>query len=194
MCPFVVLICLYSSFPQQKSILCKHRIIALPKYRVFAQFNCIWHLPNRLGATWEGDQELNTHPSAIISMNEEESGYFERLGARTETILERFFTVWGTYCASRPWFVLFCGKLNKKHIKPIILLYPSNQVSNDRSWFPHYEYEIVSPTPILRAPSDGCIGVRPHHFSFRDIMEPGHPWSIIKLIYCYPKEAGRQYV
>ena len=70
------------------------------------------------GATWEGDQELNTHPSAIISLNEDESGYFERLGARTETVLENFFTVWGTYCANKPWFILFLGirikkKLNK---------------------------------------------------------------------------------
>lgn len=65
---------------------------------------------SREGAAWDGDQELSTHPSAIISMNDEESGYFEKLGARTETVLEHFFTVWGTYCASRPWFVLFCGK------------------------------------------------------------------------------------
>lgn len=110
-------------YRHETSILCKYRIIAFPKPNVSAQFICIWHKLNRLGATWEGDQELNTHPSAIISMNEEESGYFERLGARTETILERFFTVWGTYCASRPWFVLFCGKLKKKNILTYMFLY-----------------------------------------------------------------------
>lgn len=62
-----------------------------------------------LGATWENEQELNTHPSAIISLNDDESGYFEKLGAQTETVLEKFFTIWGTYCAQKPWFILFLG-------------------------------------------------------------------------------------
>jgi Niemann-Pick C1 protein len=41
---------------------------------------------------------------------ESESGYFERLGAKTEGFLESFFTVWGTYCAKHPWIVLTIGK------------------------------------------------------------------------------------
>lgn len=42
-------------------------------------------------------------------MEDEELGYFEKLGARTETVLEEFFTVWGTYCARRPALILFLG-------------------------------------------------------------------------------------
>lgn len=76
-------------------------------------FNVVIILTNCLlpsGATWEGDQELNAHPTAIISLSDDESGYFERLGAKTESVLETFFTKWGTYCASKPWLVLFLGK------------------------------------------------------------------------------------
>lgn len=62
------------------------------------------------GATWEGDQELNAHPAAIISLSDDESGYFEKLGAKTESVLEDFFTKWGTYCASKPWLILFLGE------------------------------------------------------------------------------------
>ncbi|KAG5682988.1 hypothetical protein PVAND_012302 [Polypedilum vanderplanki] len=58
----------------------------------------------------ENDQELTTHPSAIVD-NElgEESGYFEKLGAKTEHVLEQFFTAWGTWCANNPWKVLLLG-------------------------------------------------------------------------------------
>lgn len=63
-----------------------------------------------LGATWENEQELNAHPAAIISLTDDESGYFEKLGAKTESVLEYFFTKWGTYCASKPWLVLFLGE------------------------------------------------------------------------------------
>lgn len=40
-----------------------------------------------------------------------EATFFERLGAKTETKLEDFFQWWGTLMASRPWIVLFLGKL-----------------------------------------------------------------------------------
>lgn len=40
----------------------------------------------------------------------DDSGYFERLGAKTESFLENFFTAWGTYCASNPWKVLLMGE------------------------------------------------------------------------------------
>jgi len=53
---------------------------------------------------------LRTHPSAIIDNElDEESGYFEKLGAKTEHFLEQFFTVWGTWCANNPWNVLLLG-------------------------------------------------------------------------------------
>lgn len=66
-------------------------------------------LHRNTGTAWDDDQELNSHPNAIIPMSDDEVGYFEMLGARTETVLERFFTVWGTYCASKPWLILFLG-------------------------------------------------------------------------------------
>lgn len=67
---------------------------------------------NYAGGTWEADQELSQHPSAITSsLDADGSGYFERLGATTETILEKYFTIWGTYCANNPWFILFLGRL-----------------------------------------------------------------------------------
>lgn len=65
------------------------------------------------GTTWEegdGDHELNTNPNAIISSaDDEQSGFFERLGARTELFLGQFFTAWGTKCARNSGIVLFLG-------------------------------------------------------------------------------------
>ncbi|XP_021702839.1 Niemann-Pick C1 protein isoform X3 [Aedes aegypti] len=66
---------------------------------------------NGAGATWDGEQELRPHPNTINGDDDAESGYFERLGAKTETALEKFFTAWGTTCAKHPWIVLLCGLL-----------------------------------------------------------------------------------
>ncbi|XP_065080828.1 NPC intracellular cholesterol transporter 1 isoform X3 [Ochlerotatus camptorhynchus] len=66
---------------------------------------------NGAGATWDGEQELRPHPSAINGDDDDEAGYFERLGAKTETALEKFFTIWGTTCAKHPWIVLLFGLL-----------------------------------------------------------------------------------
>ncbi|XP_052864523.1 NPC intracellular cholesterol transporter 1 [Anopheles cruzii] len=65
----------------------------------------------RSSATWDGEQELRPHPSGpgAGDDDEDESGYFERLGAKTETALEQFFTAWGTTCAKHPWLVLLGG-------------------------------------------------------------------------------------
>uniref|UniRef100_A0A182W717 SSD domain-containing protein n=1 Tax=Anopheles minimus TaxID=112268 RepID=A0A182W717_9DIPT len=64
----------------------------------------------RSSATWDGEQELRPHPSGVgAEEDDDESGYFERLGAKTETALEHFFTVWGTTCAKHPWLVLLGG-------------------------------------------------------------------------------------
>lgn len=43
--------------------------------------------------------------------DDEAAGYFEKLGAKTEYILEKFFTAWGTRCAQHPASVLFAGLL-----------------------------------------------------------------------------------
>lgn len=37
------------------------------------------------------------------------ASFIERLGANTDTYLQRFFEAWGTRCADRPWLVLFLG-------------------------------------------------------------------------------------
>lgn len=66
-----------------------------------------------LGTTWDGDQELGAHENPVIEHDEIDSGYFERLGARTEIFFEKCFTAWGTWCAKNPWLVLFLGMKNK---------------------------------------------------------------------------------
>lgn len=62
------------------------------------------------GSSYEHEQELRVHPSGLNDNEMDETGYFERLGAKTEKFLEKFFTAWGTYCASNPWKVLLFGK------------------------------------------------------------------------------------
>lgn len=62
------------------------------------------------GGTWGRETEANGHRNNGISSDEVESGSFERLGARTEIFFEKCFTAWGTWCAHRPWLVLFLGK------------------------------------------------------------------------------------
>lgn len=52
---------------------------------------------------------MNQHPNIVIAVDEADTGYFERLGASTEVFFERCFTAWGTYCAEKPWFILFLG-------------------------------------------------------------------------------------
>lgn len=37
------------------------------------------------------------------------STFIEKLGANTDTYLQRFFQYWGTICARHPWLVLFLG-------------------------------------------------------------------------------------
>ncbi|XP_059616891.1 NPC intracellular cholesterol transporter 1 isoform X3 [Phlebotomus argentipes] len=65
--------------------------------------------PSRPGGTWENEQELRVHPATVTTFGDEESGYFEKLGAKTENFLEMFFTKWGYFCASYPWLILFLG-------------------------------------------------------------------------------------
>lgn len=40
---------------------------------------------------------------------ETSSSFIEKLGANTDTFLQKFFEKWGTLCAQYPWFVLFMG-------------------------------------------------------------------------------------
>jgi Niemann-Pick C1 protein len=62
------------------------------------------------GTSYDNEQELHAHPSGLPDNEMDETGYFERLGAKTESFLEQFFTVWGTYCANNPWKILLAGE------------------------------------------------------------------------------------
>ncbi|KAL5280790.1 NPC1.2 family protein [Megaselia abdita] len=63
------------------------------------------------------DNEINTvandgidlPDSAIDNEEDEPTGIFERLGAKTEQCLEQFFTRWGTFFATYPWYTLLAG-------------------------------------------------------------------------------------
>ncbi|KAF2896926.1 hypothetical protein ILUMI_09250 [Ignelater luminosus] len=67
--------------------------------------------PNaHLGVTSDGDHEMDTHSvSKMPGEYEPTSSFIEKLGANTDTYLQRFFQVWGTKCAEKPWVVLFLG-------------------------------------------------------------------------------------
>lgn len=63
-----------------------------------------------LGITSEGDHELDTHSiTKMPGEYEVPSSFIEKLGANTDTVLQKFFQWWGTMCATYPWFVLFMG-------------------------------------------------------------------------------------
>uniref|UniRef100_T1H0W5 NPC1 middle luminal domain-containing protein n=1 Tax=Megaselia scalaris TaxID=36166 RepID=T1H0W5_MEGSC len=49
--------------------------------------------------------------STVDADEEEQTGVFERLGAKTEQCLEAFFTRWGTFFATYPWYTLLAGTI-----------------------------------------------------------------------------------
>lgn len=62
------------------------------------------------GITSEGDHELDTHSiSKMPGEYETPSSFIERLGANTDTVLQKFFQRWGIMCATYPWLTLFLG-------------------------------------------------------------------------------------
>lgn len=62
-----------------------------------------------LGTTWVGENGTSVRETSGLNSDESDTGYFERLGARTEIFFEKCFTAWGTWCANNPWLVLFFG-------------------------------------------------------------------------------------
>jgi Niemann-Pick C1 protein len=62
------------------------------------------------GSTNDKEQQLNAQSTENPENEIDEAGFFERLGAKTESLLEDFFTVLGTYCANNPWKVLLAGE------------------------------------------------------------------------------------
>lgn len=69
-----------------------------------------------LGAD-EEDSPLRSKRSSVVSAEganvprqiDSSASFLERLGAETDRKLEEFFRWWGTYCAAKPWLVLFLG-------------------------------------------------------------------------------------
>ncbi|VEN41344.1 unnamed protein product [Callosobruchus maculatus] len=65
---------------------------------------------NRSSIASEVAHELDSH-SINKSSDEYEkpSSFLEKLGANSDLYLQNFFEKWGTYCAQKPWLVLFLG-------------------------------------------------------------------------------------
>lgn len=56
------------------------------------------------------DHEMPTHSiNEFGEYNGGVSSILEKLGANTDTFLQKFFQKWGTMCAENPWLVLFIG-------------------------------------------------------------------------------------
>lgn len=70
-----------------------------------------------IGIASDTEQELSCAPGGGIDQPDRvenddvlpPASLLERLGAKTESKLEEFFRWWGTFCAERPWPVLFFG-------------------------------------------------------------------------------------
>ncbi|KAJ8923333.1 hypothetical protein NQ315_001891 [Exocentrus adspersus] len=64
----------------------------------------------RSSITSEVDHEMDTHSiNKAPGDYDNPSSFIERLGANTDTYLQKMFEWWGTFCAERPWLILFLG-------------------------------------------------------------------------------------
>ncbi|XP_025834125.1 NPC intracellular cholesterol transporter 1 isoform X2 [Agrilus planipennis] len=64
----------------------------------------------RSSVTSEGDHEMDTHSiNKMPGEYDTPSSFIERLGANTDSYLQRAFESWGTKCATHPWRVLLFG-------------------------------------------------------------------------------------
>ncbi|XP_050298712.1 NPC intracellular cholesterol transporter 1 isoform X2 [Anthonomus grandis grandis] len=67
---------------------------------------------HRSSVTSEIGHEMDTHSiNKVPGEYEASSSFIERLGANTDTYIQMFFEKWGTFCAERPWLILFLGSL-----------------------------------------------------------------------------------
>ncbi|XP_066140197.1 NPC intracellular cholesterol transporter 1 isoform X2 [Euwallacea fornicatus] len=65
---------------------------------------------HRTSITSELGQEMETHSiNKIPGEYDVASSFIERLGANTDSYLQSFFQRWGTFCAEKPWMILFFG-------------------------------------------------------------------------------------
>ncbi|XP_018568156.1 Niemann-Pick C1 protein isoform X3 [Anoplophora glabripennis] len=64
----------------------------------------------RSSITSEIGHEMDTHSvNKATNDYDHPSSFIEKLGANTDTYLQKIFEWWGTYCAERPWLILFLG-------------------------------------------------------------------------------------
>ncbi|XP_019872017.2 NPC intracellular cholesterol transporter 1 isoform X2 [Aethina tumida] len=63
----------------------------------------------RSSVTSDAGHEMDTHSINKVPGDYATSTFIERLGANTDSILQKFFEKWGVVCAERPWVVLFLG-------------------------------------------------------------------------------------
>ncbi|KAK9709012.1 Niemann-Pick C1 N terminus [Popillia japonica] len=60
--------------------------------------------------TSDSEHEMDTHTiSKMPGDFDISSSFIEKLGANTDSFLQSFFEKWGTFCAMKPWLVLFVG-------------------------------------------------------------------------------------
>ncbi|KAI4456062.1 npc intracellular cholesterol transporter 1 [Holotrichia oblita] len=60
--------------------------------------------------TSDSEHEMDTHNiSKMPGDFDISSSFIEKLGANTDSFLQSFFEKWGTFCATKPWLVLFFG-------------------------------------------------------------------------------------
>ncbi|XP_030752069.1 NPC intracellular cholesterol transporter 1 isoform X3 [Sitophilus oryzae] len=65
---------------------------------------------HRSSVTSDFGHEMDTHSiNKMPGEYEHASSFIERLGANTDSYLQKFFEKWGTFCARKPWLVLFVG-------------------------------------------------------------------------------------
>ncbi|XP_060521524.1 NPC intracellular cholesterol transporter 1 isoform X2 [Cylas formicarius] len=57
----------------------------------------------------EAGHEMDTHSINKMPDEYESSSFIERWGANADSFLQKVFEAWGTFCAEKPWLVLFVG-------------------------------------------------------------------------------------
>ncbi|CAH1984188.1 unnamed protein product [Acanthoscelides obtectus] len=131
----------------------------------------------------EAAHELDSHSINKSSEDyEKPSSFIEKLGANTDLYLQRGFEKWGTYCAQKPWLILFLGaclvvtlghgvKYLKVTTDPVELwASPTSRSRVEREYFDsHFEPFYRTEQIIIRARNLSEI----HHNTSDGIVEYG---------------------
>ncbi|CAH1984193.1 unnamed protein product [Acanthoscelides obtectus] len=138
---------------------------------------------NIRGVASEAAHELDSHSINKSSEDyEKPSSFIEKLGANTDLYLQRGFEKWGTYCAQKPWLILFLGaclvvtlghgvKYLKVTTDPVELwASPTSRSRVEREYFDsHFEPFYRTEQIIIRARNLSEI----HHNTSDGIVEYG---------------------